>query len=81
MVVVPVRGQYSHDLFFFSFEIGDVGNNVVDARHVFFRHAEPYVNDDDVLLALYEHHVAADFTKPSKRDETQCLLRFCCDHI
>jgi len=50
----------SDDISFFPFEAGDVWNDVVYPGHVFFRHAESHVNNEDASLIVDEHHVSTN---------------------
>ena len=62
MVIVAVRDEYSHDVLFFSFQVLAIGNNVVNAGHVFFWHSQAHIYDQDLALAFNNHHIPADLS-------------------
>lgn len=56
MVIVAMGDDDAADIFYFIFEIGGVGNEVVNAGHIFFRELEPHVYDNDVILVFVDIH-------------------------
>ena len=50
-------------------EVGEVGDHVVDARHLVVGEEEAAVDGDDVLTRLHQHHVEPDLAQPAERDQ------------
>ena len=52
-------------------EIGDVGDDEVDAEHLLVGEHEAAVDDDDVVAVLEHVHVLADLPHPAERDDAE----------
>ena len=52
-------------------QVGDVGDDQVDAEHVRLGEHEAAIDDDDVLAVLENGHVQADLPQPAKGDDLQ----------
>src|SRR3989344_8048833 len=76
MVVMRVRDDDAHDVIFLALEIVDVGNDVVDAGHVFFGKLQAHVDDDDIVAVFQYRHVASDFFNAAYRYDAQYFLAF-----
>src|SRR5680860_50029 len=50
VVHMSVSDEYSFDILFSPFEIVDVGNNVINPRHIFFWKLKSHIHDDDVSI-------------------------------
>ena len=48
MVVMAVGDNYSLDTVFFIFQIGDVGNDKINSRHIFFGKLQAHINNNNV---------------------------------
>ena len=68
MVFMPVREENAADLVFILDEIGDIGEDEVDARHLFGREDDARVDDDDVVPVLDGGHVLADLADAAKEE-------------
>ncbi len=55
-------------------EIGEIGDHVVDARHLVVGEEEAAVDGDDVLTRLHQHHVEPDLAQPAERDQAHRRL-------
>src|SRR3990172_2673869 len=62
-------------------EIGDVGDDEIDAEHLLVGEHQAAVDDDDVVAVLEDEHVLADLAHPAERDDPEgraarqwCLL-------
>ena len=62
MIIMSMCNYEPDNIFFFAFEIDDVGNNVVYPGHVFFWHSEAHVDQEDFVLILQNHHIASNLT-------------------
>ena len=69
MVLVPVCDQVAAQFVATLQRIGRVGNDVVDAVHVFRGKEQAGVDDDHVIGRLVDHHVAADFAQAAQRHD------------
>ena len=61
----------------FALEVGDVGQDEVDAEVLVAREREPGVDDDDVAAVLVDGHVLADLAEAAERDDAQAHAREC----
>jgi hypothetical protein len=52
-------------------EVGDVGDDEVDAKHLLVGEHQAAVDDDDVVAVLEDVHVLADLPYPAERDDPQ----------
>ena len=71
VVLVGVGDEEGAELGAVLLEIGDVGDDEVDAEHLLVREHEPTVDDDDVVAVLEEVHVLADLAHPAERDDAE----------
>ena len=69
MVFVPVREDDAAHTGGVVFQIGDVGQNDINAVHVFIREAHAAIHHDDVVAVLKCRHVFADLTETAERDD------------
>ena len=65
---MPVREEDAADLVLVLNEIGDVGEDEVDARHLFGREDDARVDDDDVVPVLDGGHVLADLADAAEEE-------------
>jgi len=56
------------DTFFVVFEIGCVGDYVVDSKKVLRREFKPHIDNYDVVLVLEGHHVFTNLIQSSQWD-------------
>src|SRR3989344_3853962 len=75
MIKVSMRKNNATHFFLFPLEVIRVGNNIVNAWHVFFRKLQTNVNNDDVVAIFKHRHIAPDLFLPAKRDDTKGVLR------
>ena len=75
MVLVPVGEHDRVDAL--PLEVGDVGQDEVDAQMLVAREGETRVHDDDVAAVLVDGHVLADFAETAERDDAQAHAREC----
>src|SRR3989344_5411571 len=75
MVVVAVRNKQSQNVFFLSLEVGDIGDDIVHSRHIFFGHAEAHINQQNFAVVFQYHHVSTNLAQSAQRDnaEIACL--------
>ncbi len=66
MVFVAVRQDDGFDEMAILFEIGDVGNDEVDAEQFGFGEHHAGVNDDDGVAKAKGHHVHAEFPQAAQ---------------
>ena len=52
-------------------QVGEVGQDEVDAHHLRRREAQPDVDDDDAAVVLDDAHVLADLAEPPEREDAQ----------
>ena len=74
MVLVGVGDEERLDLGAALLEIGDVGDDEVDAEHLLVGEHQPAVDDDDVVAVLEHVHVLADLAHPAERDDAERLV-------
>ena len=55
-------------------EVGDVGDDEVDAEHLLVGEHQAAVDDDDVVAVLEHVHVLADLAHPAERDDPERLV-------
>src|SRR5260370_32953882 len=67
MVLVAVTEKDPQHLAALLEEVRDVGQNEVDAKHVFLREHQPGVDDEHLVLPLERPHVDADLAKAAQR--------------
>ena len=80
MILVPVGEHDAPDAALVFFEIGDVGNDEVDARHIVGGEGKPRVHHDDVLAVFESGHVLADLSHAAEETDLQAFriaLRLC----
>ena len=71
VVLVGVGDQERLDVGAALLEVGDVGDDEVDAEHLLVGEHEPAVDDDDVVAVLEDVHVLADLAHPAERDDAE----------
>lgn len=71
MVLMPVREYHAADSVRVGSEIAYVGQDYVDAVHIFIREAHAAVNDDYIAAALERRHILADLAEAAQRDYFQ----------
>ena len=76
MIFVSVRQKDAADLLAVVDEIGDVGKDEVDPRHLFGREDDACVNDDDVAAVLDGGHILADLADAAEEEHFDGLLSF-----
>src|SRR3989339_172890 len=54
MVIVTMSDDNASDVFFFSFEVAHVWNDVIYSRHSFFRKLKSHIDKDDVVFVFDE---------------------------
>ena len=74
MVLVGMGDQERLDVGAALLEVGDVGDDEVDAEHLLVGEHEPAVDDDDVVAVLEDVHVLADLPHPAERDDAERRL-------
>ena len=71
VVLVGVGDEERPDLGAVLLEVGDVGDDEVDAEHLLVGEHEAAVDDDDVVAVLEHVHVLADLAHPAERDDAE----------
>src|SRR5436305_1960922 len=72
--VWPVGNDDAAHLVAALFQVGDVGDDQVDAQHRLLGEHEAAVDHDDVVAVLEGHHILADLFKAAQRDGAQFRL-------
>ena len=75
VVLVGVGDEERPDLVAALLEVGDVGDDEVDAEHLLVGEHQPAVDDDDVVAVLEDVHVLADLPHPAERDDAERRVR------
>ena len=71
VVLVGVGDEERLDVGLALLEVGDVGDDEVDAEHLLVGEHEPAVDDDDVVAVLEHVHVLADLADAAERDDAE----------
>ncbi len=71
MVLVAVRDDDRLDVARALAQVGEVGQDEVDADHLGRREAQPDVDDDDPLVVLDDGHVLADLPQAAEGQDAQ----------
>ena len=74
MVPVAVRDAHAANAIRILFEVGHVGDDHVDPRHLLVRKDQPAVDDEDVVPVLDHGHIFADLSHPAQRDDPEFML-------
>src|SRR3989344_3251759 len=74
MVVVRVSDDYADNVFFFAPQVADIGDDVINARHIFFRELQTYIDDKNVVAVFQDAHIAADFFQAAQRENAQAVF-------
>ena len=74
VVLVGVGDEEGLDLLAVLLEVGDVGDDEVDAEHLLVGEHEAAVDDDDLVAVLEDVHVLADLAHPAERDDAERLI-------
>ena len=69
MVLVAMGEDDAANPVFPLHEVGDVGYDQVDPRHLILGEHDTRVDDQDLALALDDRHVLADLAQPAQRDD------------
>ena len=73
VVLVGVGDEEGPDVGPAFLEVGDVGDDEVDAEHLLVGEHQAAVDDDDVVAVLEDVHVLADLAHPAERDDAERL--------
>ena len=68
MVFVAVGDKNAFDAVLFVLEIGNVGNENVDAGHRLVRKTNSAVNDQNFAAVFVNVHVTSDIARPTQGD-------------
>ena len=71
MVLMAVGDQVAEDPVAMLFQVGDIGDQQVDAEHRIVGKANPGVDHDQVLAIGEDHHVVAYLLQAAERDGPQ----------
>jgi hypothetical protein len=71
VILVGVRDEERADVGAVLLEVGDVGDDEVDAEHLLVGEHQAAVDDDDVVAVLEHVHVLADLPHPAERDDAE----------
>ena len=77
VVLVTVREHQPSQLVLVVEQIGDVGDDDVDAQQFPARKHHACVDDDDVIPATQSEHVHPELAEPTERDDLQLVIRQC----
>ena len=69
MILVSVGEQNAANAVFVHFQVGDVGDDQVDAGHVFLGESQAAVDDDHVVVIFHHRHVLADLAQSAKGND------------
>src|SRR5439155_1160748 len=71
VVLVRVRHEKAADPRLSRPQVGDVGDDEIDAQHLFVGEHEAGVDDDDVVARFDRQHVLPDLADTTERDDPQ----------
>ena len=71
MVFVAVGDDDAAQLFLALQQVADIGDDQVDAQHLFLGEHQAGIDDDDVVVVLDGHHVLADFAQAAEGDDLE----------
>ena len=71
VVFVAVGDEHAPQLFLVGHKIGKIGDDQIDAVHVFLREAHAAVDHDHIFSVLQDGTVLADLVKAAQRDNFQ----------
>ena len=74
VVLVGVGDEERLDVGAALLEVGDVGDDEVDAEHLLVGEHQAAVDDDDLVAVLEHVHVLADLPHPAERDDAERLV-------
>ena len=74
VVLVGVGDEERLDVGAALLEVGDVGDDEVDAEHLLVGEHQSAVDDDDLVAVLEDVHVLADLAHPAERDDAERLV-------
>ena len=75
MVFMSVRNKEAAKLLLIFYEIGNVGNDEIDAVHIVLGKTEAAVNNDHILSVLQNGHVFSDFIQTAQRNNFQFICQ------
>ena len=81
VVLVRVGDEERLDVGAALLEIGDVGDDEVDAEHLLVGEHEAAIDDDDLVAVLEDVHVLADLAHPAERDDAERMVGRGCGHL
>ena len=74
VVLVGVGDEERLDVGAALLEVGDVGDDEVDAEHLLVGEHQAAVDDDDLVAVFEDVHVLADLAHPAERDDSERLV-------
>ena len=69
-----MREDYTTNIFFFSLEIIDIRNDIIDTWHIFFWKLKSHIDNHDIIPIFKDGHIATYFFLSTKRNDTETLL-------
>ena len=72
---MPVGNEDCPDAVAILSQVGDIGQNQVDAGLFFVRECDTAIDDDDVVLILEHKHIFANFGDTAEKNQFRALRR------
>ncbi len=69
MIFVTVSEHYSPEFLFVPFDISEIGNNDIDARHIGIRKSKSAVKDKHIVGTFKYRHILSDLMKSAQRND------------
>src|SRR3989344_208563 len=68
MVVVGVGDNNPADIFVAWQKIRNIGDNIINSRHIFLRKLKSHVNNNDIILIFKNGHISTYFFTTTQRN-------------
>src|SRR3990170_2910414 len=74
MVLMPVGKDYPLYFFLVVENVGKIGNDKINTKHILFREHKSCINDDDVIAVFKDCHVEAYLLNTAKGNHRQDII-------
>ena len=71
MIQMSVTQNHTSDIFFFSFQITYIRNDIINSWHILFWELNSHIQNDDVSIIFKHSHIASHFFISAHRCDTQ----------
>ena len=61
MIFMTMGNDNSADLVFPLYQVGDIGDNIIDPQHIIFGEHDARVYDENFSIVFIDHHVPSHF--------------------